>query len=84
MSTPHTHYICDSQGNPTPQFHCDVDPEDYITAEVTESNTVLLKTLQYYDINHYHENAIELDLDNLRGLIFHLQYLQSLISSQDS
>ncbi len=66
----------------TPQFHCDVDPEDYITAQKTDSDTVLIKTVLWstngVDGELHNECAVELDKMQLLGFIEQL----SIIASQ--
>jgi hypothetical protein len=68
--------------NTTPQFHCDVDPEDYITADVTDSNTALITiALRYQPLGDYKISALELNRDNVILLIAHLQSLVPLLDS---
>jgi hypothetical protein len=72
--------------NTTPQFYCDVDPEDYITAEVTESNTALITVARCTSddmapYSEYDNQAVELGRTDLLNFITHLQ---SLVSQLDS
>lgn len=69
-----------------PQFHCDVDPEDYISAQKTEGNTVLitvshLATIRLHADDIYSNYGIELDRTNLINLIAHLQSIVPLLDS---